>query len=255
MAKSPSIQEVKAMLQQGAAQQPPQQQATATPFLNPVTIPMEGSTAEFVQMKESGVDRLLPEPDIQPDPMTSQEAPSARQTAQWLLTDPDDADRTVTVTDEEKDAYIKATLFDEPVVGTLPVLGDQAWVKVATLPNDMLPVIDELMLTYDPTENPKSSKSRWLSMYQRICILTRVRSMGKGTKILVNIPNAFVTDAEMDHTQRVEALKHLIEVFFAQLSPARYEVIWAAVRTADLKYALCNRKAASGNFWLPVGTV
>ena len=226
----------------------------------------------FIQHQQSGAGESLPEPSIPLEPVADPDMAGAASTREAALGAPDTEPE---LTQEEKDAYARAALLDEPVVLPIRVLGGKAVVRVRTLS-----IMHEDILAWwlGELEQNKSISTtvQWLTMTQRGNVLLRVVGIdledGKSqvpytcqeVEALVlecskfNGPTEQTPDGQVrgpgiaipeDLRRRaIQALNTHVLRTYREMTPARYTLLQQAVAVHERKFNALTRLAASGNF-------
>jgi len=250
-AREPSLADVKAFVAAAASPSP-------TPALQgeaqPAALEVPAEVQDFVTKKMQAVDPQLPEPDIPVDSVAMPDFVTQDKTRSEMLAGPGVP---VQVTDSEKDIYCKAVLFDHPVVWNIPVLGGAAAVSVRSLSVRHEDIILRWMTHLETTQRVTST-SLWLTWYKRASTILRTLVLTANNKTVFEVDHSKLDellDAKVGDAQLFEQLGSLIDQAFQNMKPARYEVLMEAVTLHERKLNVCNRAAASGNFWSPAGTV
>jgi hypothetical protein len=207
-----------------------------------------------------------PETLLEPDPTTDPSLPTATHISNWALRDNRNNDMVVEVDADEREIYLKAVLFDRPVVFDIPVLDGRMVVKVRTLDEEDEAVVTAAVriadTTYRTTEGltekqAPTSMMLYVTWVQRFKTLLRVESYtlrvdADAPVVTKQMSQLSVTDPDKD--VRAKALCAHADAVFGKMNPALYTALITAVRIAEIKFTICSTKAASRNFWSPVGT-
>jgi hypothetical protein len=247
----PSLDAVKAFVAAASTPQASEPPKITTPSKEAAVLEVSEEVQAALNKQAEGP--KLPEPDIPLEAVALPEfATQDKMRSDALAGDV----LNVLVSDNEKDIYCKAVLFDAPVVWDIPVLGGKASVLVRSL---KITHEDAILRWLDQLEKQGTvtTQSLWLTYYKRASTLLRVLKMTvDGRDVLVF--NHATVDSLLDTSGTTKkALDQLTTVFdkvFENLTPARYAVLMEAVTVHERKMNKCNRSAASGNFWLPAGT-
>jgi hypothetical protein len=243
------------------------QTAKGAPAVDPKTIlkgPVELKSNDAVERMVGDAQALFPEPDI-PAASEARTSPPSQGALQTAVTLGDDFTRPADLTQEEKDIYVKAVLFDKPVVWSISVLGGQARVTCRSLTM----AHEDLMawwLQWGERKGylPPNMSSLMVSWLNRVGVMLRVMKMETTTGDTATYTPDFMDaeilsnyEAAQIHLQvrdaLVERLHAEVEQFVRKVLPAKFHVLHQAMRVHEHKFVTCARAAASGNFWLPAG--
>ena len=126
----------------------------------------------FVQSQASGEANKLPEPSIPLEPVTQPEFPTIDTVRRDLLTNGQASD----VTSLERDAYVKAVLFDQPIIWEIPMLGGQMAVTVRSIKLAHEDAVSWWMARLETT-GKITNRHMWLTWFKRAATLLRVVSI------------------------------------------------------------------------------
>lgn len=208
-----------------------------------------------------------PETELEPDPLTETDLPTATRVGNWALRDKNNDNLVVDVTADEKDIYLKAVLFDKPVTFDIPVLDGRLMVKVRTLDETEEALVTAAVRLADAAyraaeglteKQAPTGMMLYVTWMQRFKTLLRVVEY---TPVLDDqkhgetkrMPQLKKTARSTSEQMAKQLLEHA-ETVFGKMNPALYTALITAVRVHELKFTLCSTKAASRNFWSPAGT-
>lgn len=229
---------------------------------------MSPQVEKFIE--ESAGNEELPRPDIPKEPGATPDLANQAKLRETALRAEGEAD----LSQDDKDAYVKATLFDQPLVLRIPLLGGKGTAVVRTLS-----ITHEDLLTWWLAKQEKdgtiTTEARWLVMMQRAHVLLRVVSLQAGDKeaaepyTCTEVEDVVAEcskykmptgpDAEEVkglgvavptelHTRAIDTLNRHVADTFRGMQPARYALIQMAVAEHEKKFNALTRLAASGNF-------
>lgn len=260
----PTAEDVRAFI---AARQAPAASTT------PQEMPMTPQVAKFIEESAKGDDADLPIPEIPKDAAAQPDITNEAGLRESALKVEGEA----SLTADDKDAYVRATLFDTPLVLHIPLLRGKGSAAVRTLS-----IAHEDLLTWWLSSLEKdgtiTTQGRWLVMMQRAHVLLRVVSLqaeeGAPTtpytceeveRLVQEITKYKMETAEDGtikeavkgigvavpvelHRRAIDALNRHVSNTFRSMQPARYALLQMAVAEHEKKFNALTRLAASGNF-------
>ncbi len=279
--KAPPIADVAAALAAESDQPPAAPVKKAAEPVPPIGFALSEEALDFAQ---SGGVVELPETPIPPDPLVSPDAPTKSRVNSWAFADEANKDISGEVTDDERDIYFKAVVFDTPVIFEIPVFNGSVVVTVRSLTEKEDEIIDEAVAQelqeYRKQNNVDKSvpllslHTTWYQRFKTVMrILKFVAVFGAEKKertfepfpVTAKMSDTIGSTTEEDDAQwraafedakRADArkLRLYAKQIVNNMSPALFLGLVTAVRVHELKFVTCAQKAASRNFWLPVGT-
>jgi len=237
---------------------------TPEPPAGPKSFELPADTLKFAA---AGGQVERPETALEPDPMTETELPTSTRVGNWAVQDKQNNNLVVEVSDDEKDIYLKAVLFDTPVVFDIPVLDGRLLVKVRTLDEEEEALVTAAVRLADQAYRKAEGQTEkqaptgmmlYVTWMQRFKTLLRVISYTPSdangapgqTRDLPRISGS----GKPSMARKAELLLAHADKVFGKMNPALYTALITAVRVHELKFTLCSTKAASRNFWSPAGT-
>lgn len=194
---------------------------------------------------------MLPEPEL---PLCPTLDPRQEELSRgWSMRDPSAPDVIVHVTEQERDEYFRAMLTDRPSVWNIEMLGGSVVVRISTPSTWLQEIVEQIMESRSRELHPQASKARWHAEYIRAVLYIRVQEVFHEGVSILKVPVVQMSP-ELDLKQNAVHLDALLQ-FHNQVNPERFKLLIAAAHIQDIKWNICSRKLASGNFWQPAGTV
>lgn len=179
------------------------------------------------------------------DPAWSGQSPTQEKLLRWTLQVPDLG--AITVTDLEKQLYLKAVLNDVPVVWDIVLENLGVTVSLQTADNYELDVIFRA-LREDEDRREIRDPADFTTRLQQYAAAFQVRNFNNTPLERLNFQESRPATIE----QAIILLREHRDKYLMRIHHARWQAILTALRIFEVKKKLCTDAALNGDFWKPV---